>query len=241
MTVQATIMAQARVDVRLREQMLRLHRRYFCHVLRRNFMADLAEKDWVIILRVGGGLVGFSTLQLIRIKIQKCMHVFIFSGDTIVDQAHWNSPALAGSFVHFMLRTLAERRGATIHWFLITKGYRTYRFLPVFFNNFYPSCLRPTPATSRRLLDVVAHHKFGDAYDSATGLVRMAGKKDRLRHTFSTVPSSRQQDPHVAFFLRRNPNHALGDELACLTPVTRANLNRLAWRVCNSTAVTWIE
>ena len=49
------------------------------------------------------------------------------------------SPSLAGSFGHFMLRMLKEHRGTPVYWFLISKGYRTYRFLPVFFNRFYPT------------------------------------------------------------------------------------------------------
>jgi hypothetical protein len=210
-------------------------------VIQRRFMSDLAEKDWVIVLRDGKKLAGFSTIQVIRLRVCGRARIFLFSGDTIVDRDYWRNPALAGSFGHFMLRMLSEHRGTPVYWFLISKGYRTYRFLPVFFNRFYPTCLRRTPENYQRLLDSVARHKFGHAYDADSGLIRVAGKKDWLRSSFGQVPSSRQHDPHVAFFLERNPEHARGDELACVTPVSKANLNRFARRVIQHTFVLWEE
>ena len=45
------------------------------------------------------------------------------------------------------------------------------------------------------------------------------------------VTPERLRDPHVAFFVRRNPGHARGDELCCLAPLTRANFTPAAYRV----------
>ena len=234
-------MTVSKVRESLRREMLRLHSRYFCHVIHSRFMSDLAEKDWVIVLRGGKKLVGFSTIQVIRIRVRGLDRIFLFSGDTIVDRDYRQSPSLAGSFGHFMLRMLKEHRGTPVYWFLISKGYRTYRFLPVFFNRFYPNCLRRTPDAYQRLLDSVARYKFGRVYDADAGVIRVAGKKDWLRPSFARPPSSRQRDPHVAFFLERNPEHARGDELACITPVSMTNLNRFARRVIQHTSVVWEE
>ena len=41
----------------------------------------------------------------------------------------------------------------------------------------------------------------------------------------------RLRDPHVRFFHGRNPDHARGDELCCLAPLTRANFTPAAYRV----------
>jgi len=38
-------------------------------------------------------------------------------------------------------------------------------------------------------------------------------------------------DPHVAFFVRRNPGHARGDELACLCELNESNLTRAGRRM----------
>ena len=38
-------------------------------------------------------------------------------------------------------------------------------------------------------------------------------------------------DPHVAFFLKRNPGHGDGDELVCLTELSDDNLTRAGRRM----------
>ena len=241
MPLASTIMRQELLTAELRAAMLALHRRYFAGVRRARFLADLAEKDWVILLRTESGvLAGFSTQQLLRLECDGRPQHVLFSGDTVVDRAHWNTPALAGSFGHLMLRLMAEFGEQDLHWFLITKGFRTYRFLPVFFCRFWPAVGRETPVAAGRLLTAVAQRKFGRSYDPGTGVVRIPGG-DRLRPELAQVPATRLGDPHVAYFLRGNPGFALGDELACLTPIRRDNLTAYAWRVIRSTQPAWIE
>jgi hypothetical protein len=236
-----TLAAQRRISADQRERMFALHDRYFADVRRAKFMADLAAKHWVILLQAGDTLAGFSTIETLNLPVDGAAHTFLFSGDTIVEQAHRRSPALAGAFGHFMLRTIKENGGRPIHWFLITKGPRTYRFLPVFFREFHPTCDRPTPLPRRRLLDAVAQHKFPETYDPDSGIVRNPGDADSLRTEHQGLPRGRTADRHVRFFLSRNPGWTRGDELACLAEVSEANLNRAAFRVIRQTRVEWIE
>lgn len=224
-----------------KESMFALHGRYFSRVHRDTFFHDMNEKDWVIVLRDGPDIVGFSTLQLIPLRIQDTERIFLFSGDTIVDRAHWRDSTLAGCFGHFMLRLMAEHPTTPLHWFLISKGYRTYRFLPVFFNHFFPVHSGATPPDDAGLLHAVATHKFGAAYNPDKGVVRLAGQKDRLKPEMCEIPEGRVQDPHVRFFLERNPAYDMGDELACIAEISEANLNRYAWRVIEHAKVTWDE
>lgn len=241
MPLQSTIASLTRVTDAQKESMFALHRRYFSHVLRETFYRDLNEKGWVIILSAGPEIVGFSTLQLIPLRVLGAQRIFLFSGDTIVDRAHWHDSTLAGCFGHFMLRLIDEHPQTPLHWFLISKGYRTYRFLPVFFNRFYPVHGGATPPDDAALLQAVAAHKFAGAYDPRSGLVRLGGQKDCLRPEMCEIPAGRAQDPHVRFFLERNPAYFKGDELACIADISRANLNRYAWRVIDQARVIWDE
>lgn len=241
MPLVSTIARLTRVPDALKESMLALHGLYFCNVGRRDFFEDLREKDWVILLRNGRDIAGFSTLKIIRLPVDGVERVFLFSGDTIVDRAHWQDSTLAGSFGHFMLRLMDEQNPTALYWFLITKGYRTYRFLPVYFERFFPAYDRPTPPEYDALLRAIAVHKFGRAYDPTTGLVRFGGRKDRLRPDLCGVTEARRRDPHVRFFLEKNPDYALGDELACIADIRRDNLNKYAWRVIRDTTVHWDE
>ena len=241
MPLTSVIARVPRVADSLKESMFQLHCRYFCNVRRETFFHDMSGKDWIILLHNAQELVGFSTLQVIRLPVVGVERVFLFSGDTVVDLAHGQDSTLAGCFGHFMLRLMAENGSTPLYWFLISKGYRTYRFLPVYFKKFYPVHDHAMPPDYVALLQAVATHKFGDTYDARTGLVRLAGSKDRLRPEMCDVPESRLSDPHVRFFLEHNPDYAAGDELTCLADISRENLNKYAWRVIEHTAVTWDE
>ncbi|HEV7242292.1 MAG TPA: hypothetical protein VGQ36_23885 [Thermoanaerobaculia bacterium] len=200
-----------------RDEMFALYTRYFAASDRMLFERDLAEKECVILLRDDDGAVdGFSTLMR--------MHVggatVFFSGDTIVARHRWGTydlPRMWGRHVFSVA-------GANAYWFLISSGYRTYRYLPVFFRDFYP---RDT--TMKPLLDSIAATKFGDAYDSRTGVVRLATPAP-LREGVSD-PEMRMNNPHVRFFVEANPGHAHGDELACLVRIDVENLTPAGLRM----------
>jgi hypothetical protein len=106
-----------------------------------------------------------------------------------------------------------------LYWLLITSGFRTYRFLPVFWKEFWPR--HDSPALPAILI-AMASERFGRRYDPAAGIVRLAAPQV-LRNGLAEIPPSRLGNPHVQFFARVNPGHARGDELACLCPLTRAN------------------
>ena len=115
-------------------------------------------------------------------------------------------------------------------WLLLTSGFRTYRFLPVFWREFFPRFDAPTPAGMARLLHELASRQFGSQFDARTGIVRFEHPQ-RLRPGLKEIPAGRADDPHVAFFLSHNPGHDRGDELVCLTEITVDNLTRAGQRM----------
>jgi hypothetical protein len=240
MPVSTTIVARPRVTPSDIEQMLALHREYYCGVDGAAFKADLAAKDWVILLRdARSRILGFSTMRIVDLPIDGAPHRFLFSGDTVVDQASWQRSTLAGAFGHVVRRLLDEPGRGPIYWFLISKGYRTYRFLPVFFREFFPRYDMPTPPAFGRLLAAIGAHVFAGAYDASAGIVRHAGQRDFLKPALAIVPTSRRRDPHVRFFVERNPRFDGGDELACIAPLEERNFLDSARRVIARTEVVW--
>lgn len=233
MKLVARVVAAAEVTPVQRDRMFDLMDRHYLNVRRDTFEADLAEKDWVIQLfdSAGAGLCGFSTQVLLNVGVAgRCVRA-LFSGDTIVDRDHWGDSALASAWGRFALSIINSLPSAELYWFLISKGYKTYRFLPLFFREFYPRHDVPTPGAARAVLDALAQGRYPDCYDAASGVVRAAPGKDRLREGVADLTPGRLLDPHVRFFAERNPGHARGDELCCLAPLTRANFTRAAYRV----------
>ncbi len=114
--------------------------------------------------------------------------------------------------------------GAELYWFLISQGYKTYRFLPVFFHEFYPGFLAPTPERAQRAIDALALARYPHAYDRQAGVIRAGARQYRLQEGLADVTPARLRDDHVRFFQTRNPGHERGDELCCLAPLSRAIL-----------------
>lgn len=213
-------------------QMLALMEAHFEGVEASAFEADLAEKAWVVLLRdLQGRIQGFSTLMILEAEVGGQAVRAVFSGDTIVAKEVWGPPTLPATWGRFVFQLAEEAGDRPLYWFLISKGVRTYRYLPLYFHRFWPRPGEPTPAFEGQLLAQLARAKFGARYDEARGLVRAKVGGDRLKAELAEVPEGRLGDPHVAFFLEANPRYAEGDELACLAELSEANLTSAARRV----------
>ena len=218
--------------------MFALMDRHYDHVGREAFERDLAEKRWVIQLFAGKGdeLVGFSTQMVLEASIDGRPVKSLFSGDTIIDPRYWGDRALMFVGGKLSLSLIDEYPGEELYWFLISAGYKTYRFLPVFFRQFYPRFDDPTPERTKKIIDALSVQKFGQRYDSAAGVIRADERQYHLRSGVADVTLERLRDPHVEFFVARNPRYALGDELCCLAPLTRENFTEAAYKVLGEEA-----
>jgi len=189
------------------------------------FERDLAEKPWTILLRdTAGDIMGFSTLDIMTAHVAGREVKAVYSGDTIIDLRHRATTALPRAFLRFLARhTGVGRDEAEWFWFYVCKGFRTYRFLPVFYHNFYPQPDLATPAFEQQVMDHLAGWRFGDAYDPLTGVVRVPGDYV-LRVGVGDVTDERSRDPFIRFFAHRNPGWVKGEELVCLVSLDSSNL-----------------
>jgi hypothetical protein len=216
-SARSSVIRRAELTRRDRDAMFALYTTYFATTDRVTFERDLAEKEWVILLcDDDGNIDGFSTLMRMRAGGA----TVFFSGDTIVARHRWGTFDLPRMWAQHVF----AEADANTYWFLISSGWRTYRFLPLFFRDFYPR-----DAAMKPLLDRVAHAKFGEAYDARTGVIRLVAAAP-LREGVSD-PEVRMHDPHVRFFVDANPGHARGDELACLVRVGVDNLTPAGLRM----------
>lgn len=210
--------------------MFALLTQHFNGVTLERFARDLAEKNLTLLLERQGKLVGFSTLLAYSTVFEEAPANIIYSGDTIVAPEAWGTTALPRAWVAGVDMLRASLPPGRCFWLLLTSGFRTYRFLPVFWREFFPRFDTPTPAALQCLLDRLARERFGAQFDPHTGIVRFDFPQ-RLRPELAEVPSGRQHNPHVSFFLSRNPGHGEGDELACLTELCPENLTAAGRRM----------
>ena len=208
-----------------------------CHfegVTERTFAADLANKSHVLRIWSGGRLIGFSTLAIRDEEMDGEPARILYSGDTIMDPEGWKSPLLARAWIAMVRELTSGLPPQRCFWLLLSAGFRTYRFLPVFWREFWPRHDMPTPEPARRFIEKLARRHFGTCFDETCGVVRF-DHPHRLRGPLAEIPGGRLADPHIAFFLERNPGWQHGDELVCLASLDDANLTPAGRRMLRGT------
>lgn len=215
-----------------RTAMYALLERHFLGITWYGFQTDLDRKNWVLLLKdeTTNTLKGFSTLMFCETKFLGEKISVIYSGDTIVDPSVWSSTILPRSWiaaVNFLCQKYAENK---LYWLLICSGFRTYRFLPVFWQEFYPRYDKNTPVLSENIMATLAQEYYGDRYERANGIVRFKFPQI-LREDLIEIPKERQANPHIQFFATKNPGYRFGDELVCLTEINYQNLTHAGKRM----------
>jgi hypothetical protein len=221
--ISSRFLPQAELTPGLTDKMFGLLAEHFEGVTPAQFHQDLREKNWVMLLEKRNRLVGFSTLLAYESSFRGKPVSVIYSGDTIVAQEAWGSPILSRTWIASVNKLRTAYSNGRYYWLLLTSGFRTYRFLPVFWKEFFPRYGAETPPAAKELMNHLSSERFGRQYNPAAGIVRF-DKPQRLRKELAGVPAGRTENPHVAFFAARNPGHLNGDELVCLTELTENNL-----------------
>lgn len=220
-----TVQPVAELSLQERERMFHLLAENFTNTTRQRFEADLAEKEWVVLLRGGQSNViqGFSTLMQLDTQLDGKPVTAFFSGDTIIQRDYWGQTVLPRLWSRHVFSLATAMTGRTVYWFLICSGYKTYRFLPVFFREFYPCCNRSTPLEIKQLMDTLGEAKYPLEYDAAGGVIRFM-ESSALKEGIADITARRLRDPHITFFQQANPGHVRGDELVCITEISPANV-----------------
>jgi hypothetical protein len=191
------------------------------------FNADLEWKDEVILLHDQSHQIkGFSTIAWNPCNTATSEYDILFSGDTIIHKEHWGTQELVRGFCHRAGEWKA-RHSKKIYWYLISKGYRTYLYLPLFAKKFHPSPYEKNPELER-IAATTSSCIFGDAWKTGEGLIRFPSSHGRLTPQLADDIENRMNNPYVSFFNSRNPRFSQGEELVCITEMTQPNLKRMA-------------
>lgn len=195
------------------------------------FEADLREKQWVILLRERASqrTVGFSTQMLIDIEVEGKPVRALFSGDTVIHPSYWGSQELVRAWCRLAGRLKARSADRPLYWFLVSKGYRTYLYLPTFFHRFYPRWDQSNSPFAGRLIHALGSAKYSGAFDPRSGLIEHLANHDRLKSELDAT-ARHARNPHVEFFVRRNPNYRNGTELLCVAEISPENMRSTARR-----------
>jgi len=215
--------------------MVVLYLRYYDSSSEALFLSDLEHKTEALLVYSGAELVGFTTQEVYRRSWQGQDIQVIYSGDTVVEQAHWGQQALAFSWIERAGRIKREAPDIPLYWFLIVKGHRTYRYLPAFALKFHPHWSEQCDSM-KSLADSLASDKFGTDYDPEKGIIAFPESRGQLKGNYAHPTADEQSKQAVQFFLQRNPGYLEGHEMVCLCELSEHNLKPLTRRVFRRSA-----
>jgi hypothetical protein len=167
-------------------------------------------------------------LALYEEEYQESPLRIIYSGDTIIDKAYWGQPLFAKKWLQLAGELTTYSPDVPLYWLLIVKGHRTYRYLQLFSQNYYPHYSKQTPPMVQDLMDHLASQRFGEFYKQNRGLVYFPEPRSFLCSELAVIPKKDLKRPEVQFFMSKNPNYTQGDEMVCLCELSQKNLTRFS-------------
>jgi hypothetical protein len=228
--VRVEIVSPDELDEPTRRGMFDVMCRNYGGVAFEQFGHDLDAKQFVMIGYYRDQPGGFTTGRCFEHQWGEFSATILFSGDTIIDEPYRGNPVWAMMWLRHAME-IADACDGPCWWMLTTKGQLTYRFLPVWFKEFYPRCDEATPSDVVALLDSLGQAYGGARYGAERNVVRHPDGQ-HLRDGVGAPSDRSERNAHVVFFLERNPGWQRGDELVCLAPLAWDNLRgRLADRI----------
>jgi hypothetical protein len=214
----------------LRNDMARLYLDSYDGSSESVFLHDLAKKDEALLVYSDQQLIGFTVLWVFERDWRGERIRVVYSGDTVVDRAHWGQQALAFDWISRMGEYKRQRPELPFYWLLLVKGARTFRYLPLFGKSFHPHWGQER-GDLKALADALALELFPADYNPATGVVEFSRSRGHLKPEIASPSRDEMQREEVRFFLQRNPGYRHGHELVCLCEVETHNMKPLTLKL----------
>ena len=192
------------------------------------FTKDLNNKQYIgLITNELSDVVGFTTFAINPKNTGTADYNIIFSGDTILDPDHWGTQIVSKGWNVSVGLFCKSDPGKKWYWYLMSKGHRTYMYLPLFFESFYPSIVpSEVDEVLRNVADSVSSKLYGAYWQKEQGIIEFPQNQGALKNALVDDSFKKSKSPNIAFFLEKNPGFHKGDELVCITEISAANLKR---------------
>ena len=177
-----------------RKDIAELYLKYYAGSSAEQVEHDLLNKTEIILMISEGEIVGFTTLEIYEKEWNKKPIRVIYSGDTIIDKAHWGQQALTFACITRMGLYKNIKPNMPTYWFLIVKGHRTFKYLPVFMKHFYPHWEYQSN-TLKSIAEFLVKDKFGELYNINTGVIEFPQSKGHLNEEFANPNSNEINKP----------------------------------------------
>ena len=212
------------------DEMYNLMYEFYDNVDKKIFLEDFFEKDYCIYLTDSNSKIkGFSTQKIMEFEFENNKIAGVFSGDTVIHKDNWGELSLFQTFANFFFPYGEQYEN--FYWFLIVKGYKTYKILPTFFKSFYPNFKETPPDKINKIKNHFGNLKFPDEYNNKTGVIEYKKIKDSLKKGIADITEKELRDENVQYFLNLNPDYEIGNDLVCIAELKKENLKNKVLKI----------
>lgn len=215
----------------LHEEMYQLMQANYQDVNRKQFHFDLSKKQYAGLLFDDNRILrGFTTYALNPNQSGTEEYSILFSGDTIISPEYWGTIELIRGWCLSVASIIKTNPAKNWYWFLLSKGHRTFMYLPLFFKEYYP-CIDADKKSQEelfKLLEEMATHIYPELYKKGSGIIQFPLDGGELKSELAQATFDKASKQQVRWFLEKNPGFYKGDELICLCKIEPENMRGFA-------------
>lgn len=174
-------------------------------------------------------LQGFTTYAVNPKSSGGLDYHIVFSGDTIISPAHWGSRMMMQAWCHTIGQIIATDPTKKWYWYLMSKGHRTYMYLPLFFTDYFPA-IKPSPinAKLKHIVAEVSLKLYPKYWLAEEGIIRFEKRMGELKPELVEEPTRRKTSRMLLFFWKEKPRFLPGRGIGLLARLHPENFNRSA-------------
>jgi hypothetical protein len=202
----------------------------YSSISRISFDKDLENKQFIGVLKDTNNVIqGFTTYAINPCETGTLEYNILFSGDTIISPEYWGSQELVKGWCKTVGGLIAGSPEKKWYWFLLSKGHRTYMYLPLFFEKYYPAYDKDKEGDLFPIINACANIMYGESWDPSKKVIAFKKSHGELKKIHSETTFKKvKSNAHISFFLERNPGFEKGDELTCMAELKVDNMRRFA-------------
>ncbi len=197
----------------------------------------LKQRQRIALFKYKGEIVGIAAIDIFPEVFEGEKACSIYTGNTWVRQDWRNKNLIQLLAFMSMIESKIRYPFHRLYWFFGSNNYMSYRLLYSNFSRFWPALDVQTPEWELNYMRHLGELYFDSTLDRETLIWSQKGSRS-FKEEDTVLADKHKKDPHIQFYLERNPGYMQGDRLMCMAPLDKNTIpnvaNLVAKRIWNN-------
>lgn len=167
-------------------------------------------------------LIGYTGIRSYSFKLNTKKYRAIYFGQTIVEKNYRGKKFIQNTVIRLLLKHLMSFNLSNLIIWNDSVSYRPYLVMAKNLKSYYPNMLNTNQEEFRSICNLLGKKYYGAAFCSNTGTI--IKPRPTLRKKELVLSKKDLEDPHIKFYVTKNPNYTQGHGLITFCPATLKNL-----------------